>query len=333
MAVNITKLNPADIDLFRQLFHTVFGREMNAQMFQWKYIDNPCQTDNESYNVVVAKDGTRIIGARPSFAMSILYKGKRYHAAQPCDTMLLPDYRGSGLFSKMITYALNDLRQQGINYIFNFPNSNSYPGYIRNGWIDNGPVEAGIRVMSLKNTIVSRISKGKLKYAYTPDISPGKEFNISALAPSGAEELLCGTFNSSNYIAQYRSENWLNWRFSQCPNGKIYRFLAIKSENQLAGYAVLALTNSGAGEIVDYLVQGHDPVLFAELLRGSLQWFRMQGVRHVKTWYAHSSHRKVLNSHLFIPQKLKINHVFRCLDETPFTDAMWYLNMGDTDTH
>ena len=331
MSLNILKLNSADFEQFRQLFLIVFGREMDAQMFQWKYIDNPCQTDKESYNIVVAKDGNRLIGARPSFTMSILYMGEQYHAAQPCDTMLLPDYRGSGLFSEMIQYALNDLKEQGINYIFNFPNSNSYPGYIRNGWIDNGSVEAGTRVMSLKKTIVSRINRGKLKCSYTPDISPGKEFDISLLAPSGAEELFLDTFKNSNYIAQYRSEDWLNWRFSQCPYKKIYRFLALRSDNQLAGYAVLALTSSGVGEIVDYLVQRHDPVLFAKLLRGCLQWFRLQGVRHVKTWYAHPSHRKVLNSHFFIPQKLKINHVYRCLDETK--DAQWYINMGDTDTH
>jgi hypothetical protein len=103
----------------------------------------------------------------------------------------------------------------------------------------------------------------------------------------------------------------------------------MKSSDQLVGYAVLALTASGGGEIVDYLVRGHDPELFSKLLKGCIQWFRSQKVRQIKTWYAHPLHRRILNSHLFIPRKLKIYHVYRGFEDT---DALWYINMGDTDT-
>ncbi|HOC07057.1 MAG: GNAT family N-acetyltransferase [Bacillota bacterium] len=329
MSVEITKLNQADIGHFRQLFQAVFGREMDAQMFQWKYIDNPCQTDKESYNIIVAKDGDRLVGARPALVMNIFYKGKLYQAAQPCDTMLLPDYRGKRLFSGMIEYALKYLREQGMEYFFNFPNTNSYPGNIRNGWSSNGAVMAGIKVFSLKSTVVSRLGRGRFVYSYTPDSSPAKDFDLSVSAPPGAEELFQDTFKDSNCIAQYRSEQWLNWRFQQNPNNKIYRFLAMKSSDQLVGYAVLALTASGGGEIVDYLVRGHDPELFSKLLKGCIQWFRSQKVRQIKTWYAHPLHRRILNSHLFIPRKLKIYHVYRGFEDT---DALWYINMGDTDT-
>ena len=57
------------------------------------------------------------------------YKGKTYLAAQSGDTMTHPEHGGKGLFTTLakMTYAL--AKKEGIEFIFGFPNKNSYPGF------------------------------------------------------------------------------------------------------------------------------------------------------------------------------------------------------------
>lgn len=53
-------------------------------------------------------------------------------AYQPCDTCVLEICRGKGIFKEMTKMALSVLPKDAI--IYNFPNNNSYPGYIKMGW-------------------------------------------------------------------------------------------------------------------------------------------------------------------------------------------------------
>ena len=53
-------------------------------------------------------------------------------AYQPGSTCVLPICRGKGIFTEMTKRAINLLPTDVV--IYNFPNSNSYPGYIKMGW-------------------------------------------------------------------------------------------------------------------------------------------------------------------------------------------------------
>ena len=60
---------------------------------------------------------------------------KKILAAQSADTMTHPGYRNKGFFRELaqLTYAL--CRNNGINFVFGFPNQNSLPGFINKlGW-------------------------------------------------------------------------------------------------------------------------------------------------------------------------------------------------------
>lgn len=53
-------------------------------------------------------------------------------AFQPGSTAVLKEHRGKGLFRKMTELALKELGESAI--IYNFPNDNSLPGYLKMGW-------------------------------------------------------------------------------------------------------------------------------------------------------------------------------------------------------
>lgn len=53
-------------------------------------------------------------------------------AYQPCDTCVLSDCRGMGVFTQMTKKAVEFIGRDVI--LYNFPNANSRPGYLKMGW-------------------------------------------------------------------------------------------------------------------------------------------------------------------------------------------------------
>lgn len=65
------------------------------------------------------------------FPYPVEYKGKHYLAAQSGDTMTHPAHAGKGLFTTLAKMTYELAKNEGIQFIFGFPNENSYPGFVR----------------------------------------------------------------------------------------------------------------------------------------------------------------------------------------------------------
>jgi len=65
------------------------------------------------------------------FPYMMEYKGKQYLAAQSGDTMTSPAHGGKGLFTTLAKMTYELAKQEGIQFIFGFPNENSYPGFVK----------------------------------------------------------------------------------------------------------------------------------------------------------------------------------------------------------
>lgn len=116
-------LSEEEIDDFLYLFNDVFDADHNKDWFKWKYIDN---IYGDSY-MVLAYSGENVAGVRSFWRNDI----EGVVSYQPCDTAVHSDYRKRGIFSKMTLKALDEVDG---SMIYNYPNENSYPGYIKLGW-------------------------------------------------------------------------------------------------------------------------------------------------------------------------------------------------------
>src|SRR2546425_1227972 len=45
-----------------------------------------------------------------------------------------PAYQGRGIFSGLTLHAIDELTREGLHFIFNTPNDQSLPGYLKMGW-------------------------------------------------------------------------------------------------------------------------------------------------------------------------------------------------------
>lgn len=86
------------------------------------------------------------INRKPAAARA-LWRNDVYglEAYQPGSTCVIESYRGNGLFKEMTRRAINMLPTNAI--VYNFPNHNSFSGYIKMGWTHLH--DYGLRILTL----------------------------------------------------------------------------------------------------------------------------------------------------------------------------------------
>ncbi|KDN86586.1 GNAT family N-acetyltransferase [Kitasatospora cheerisanensis] len=140
-------LESADVPAVLELLTTSLaggptGRR-SADFFDWKHRANPFGSSPGL--VAVAPDG-RIAGVRLFLRWSWRGAGGREVAAvRPVDTATHPDFQGRGIFRRL-TLALLEQVAGEAELVFNTPNGNSLPGYLRMGWRELGRVQVALRV-------------------------------------------------------------------------------------------------------------------------------------------------------------------------------------------
>jgi hypothetical protein len=118
------KISKKQINDFIEVQKKVFNSNYEFEKFKCKYINNIFGSSILSITYI----NQRPIAARAFWRNDL--SGKK--AFQPCDTAVLKQYRGRGIFTKMNQKIL-DFLEDKIS-IYNFPNDNSLPGYLKMGW-------------------------------------------------------------------------------------------------------------------------------------------------------------------------------------------------------
>lgn len=108
---------------FMYVEHTVFGG-FDRNLVNRKHINNPY---GPSLITVVYLDG------KPVAADTMMRNDINGRLAyESSDTCVLEECRGKGVFTKLTKFEIEALEPDSI--IYGFPNSNSFPGYVKMGW-------------------------------------------------------------------------------------------------------------------------------------------------------------------------------------------------------
>lgn len=109
----------------------VWGQTFDESWFTWKYVDNPYL---DHIPVIVAESDGSVVGTRPFVGFRIAANSDTVTALLATDTMVHPDYRRQGLFTRMTERALDRYADGNPALVFNFPNPTSLTGYRSMGW-------------------------------------------------------------------------------------------------------------------------------------------------------------------------------------------------------
>ena len=130
---------PAVIDVARAALGWTDG---DAAFLRWKHLGNPY---GESPMWVAECDG-RIVGFRAFLRWRFRRTdGTPVRAVRAVDTATAPEFQGRGIFTRLTLGALDELRDDGIDMVFNTPNANSLPGYRKMGWQEVGRLPVVVR--------------------------------------------------------------------------------------------------------------------------------------------------------------------------------------------
>jgi len=129
---HIKQISKEDIPAFTNLYNLVFNKKFNSDVFKKKFETNWAK---RTYIGYLAFHENGEIAAYYGVYPSILKVNEKIHfSAQSAETMTHPNHRRKGLFKVLMDETLSLCKSENIELIYGFPNSNSYPQFMKSGW-------------------------------------------------------------------------------------------------------------------------------------------------------------------------------------------------------
>ncbi len=168
------------------------------EVWRYKHIDNPF---GESL-VLVAEEDKKIVGVRAFMRWKWQRGEEVFSAFRAVDTATHPKHQGKGIFKKLTLRALEIGKERGDHFVFNTPNDQSRPGYLKMGWEEVDKLKIQLRPLNLLQFRNKRIEYG---------IS-GKEDMIRKLLKIHHEEL-----KTTGQLFTPKDLKYIKWRYLDNP--------------------------------------------------------------------------------------------------------------------
>lgn len=198
--MEIRHATPEDLPAVIELLKASLGEGMiqkSLNLWKWKHLDNPHGVSP----VLIAVENGVVAGVRAFLKWQWQYKGKTYEAVRAVDTATHPDFQGKGIFKKLTLQGLEDAKQADVKFVYNTPNENSKPGYLKMGWVEQGRMPLKLRV---NPTSYGNIAEPQ---------APQQEWErLQALLPT-----LLNPASESGAVYTKLSPAYINWRYRDNP--------------------------------------------------------------------------------------------------------------------
>jgi GNAT superfamily N-acetyltransferase len=237
------------------------------EFFRWKHLANVWGRSL----MLVAHAEDRIIGFRAFMRWRFMVGDRTVPAVRAVDTATHPDWQGRGVFSRLTSEALNQLRA-GADFVFNTPNDKSGPGYIKLGWQPVGTVPVAVRI---RRPI--RFATGLFSGSPPSDGDQFEKNGCSAPPFSSVtwpDEELDALFAHGSINGRLRTDKgaaYLRWRYGAAPLLD-YRTLTAHDGDGLSGVVVFRLRQRGRlseASVTELVVRPGDRRTARSLLRAA----------------------------------------------------------------
>jgi GNAT superfamily N-acetyltransferase len=321
--IQLRPLEPADRDRVLALLASSLGRDDDPRfdlLFAWKHERNVFGRSE----MLVAVDGDVLVGFRAFMRWQFERAGRVVDAVRAVDTATHPDYQGRGIFSRLTMAAVERLRAEGVGFVFNTPNAQSRPGYLKMGWRVVGRPPVAVRLRSLSGALRMVRAHEPAERWTEPSAAgePAAEFLSGSAAALGA---LLASQPRSRGVRTVRSPEYLAWRYGAAFLG--YRVLPAAAGAE-RGAAIFRTRRRGAAcELVldELLVPDGDPRLASAMVKAV--------AAHAEADYVIRIDRRAVTTDRFVrlPRQGPVLTWRAICDEHMPALAEWDLTMGDVE--
>jgi hypothetical protein len=139
------------------------------------------------------------------------WKDATYKAIRAVDTATHPDHQGKGIFKKLTLQQLELCKQQGVHFVFNTPNDQSRPGYLKMGWVQQGRMPLKLKVLNpLGLAYALAFKKGKTASS-TEDPTPVQTWDPRVF------DLMNKYEGKTDHLNTVLSSSYIRWRYAENP--------------------------------------------------------------------------------------------------------------------
>jgi GNAT superfamily N-acetyltransferase len=206
----IRRYEDTDEDAVLSLLAASLGKTVDAryrEYFRWKHLQNPF---GRSFMWVGEAQG-RIVGFRAFLRWRFMDPGgEPVEAVRAVDTATHPDAQGLGIFRTLTLHGIDEMRPANIQFVFNTPNDQSRPGYLKMGWEVAGRVPVQVRPRSL--AALWRIARARTAAEpWSQAVEIGEPVSaIRGLVSAAPRPSVPGSLTTD------RTESFIAWRYGGC---------------------------------------------------------------------------------------------------------------------
>jgi GNAT superfamily N-acetyltransferase len=216
----IRRVGPTDRGAVIRLLAASLGREDDPRyetLYAWKHEENAFGASP----AWVACDGDTIAGFRALMRWEFTRGAETVQAVRAVDTATHPGYQGRGIFTRLTLHGLDELRATGVatprgpepvGFVFNTPNEQSRPGYLKMGWEVVGRPPTSFRPRGVGAAVRMLGSRTPAERWSSPSTvgAPAAE----VLADTTAVDALLASRPRPATLRTHHTARSLQWRFS-----------------------------------------------------------------------------------------------------------------------
>jgi len=206
-----------------------------SEYFDWQYRDGPYGPAK----ILLAKnDSGDVIGIEPILPMKLLIDNNVTMSSLSCNSIIDPNFRNQGIFSKLVSNILEFTKTGKISSIYGIPNKKSYNIFIKNGFNNISELPLLVRPLKLSNYFSSPIKEiikpieifWRIQKVETDIELFTNKINLEF-------EKIFQDLSQRVSILQKRDKEFLEWRYNKHPSRK-YDIHILKEKNEIKGYIV-----------------------------------------------------------------------------------------------
>lgn len=231
----------SDIGQLVKLMNSQYVRQKNARYFLWQFF-----LPTQPSTLIVALDDKKIIGM---FGLQKKTLSNQMTVGQLIDLLILPEYRGQGIFKNMADKA--SAKFKNLQAIIVFPNQEGKHACEKN---------LGMKTIA---KIDSLILDTKKKLLHSAKIGISKK-------------------NTDRFVQLKKSGSWQNWRYDSHPNYKYKKIIKDKNNFLIVKIFTDPETRIRYGDIVN--VKQNNLKSLAVLIAKANDYFISKNIKTITTW-------------------------------------------------
>lgn len=251
------------------IFCEVFHSDMSYEAFRHKHIDNP-DLDRDIPTLVHYQDGLPV-GTNSFMGCVILNDGQAVFSLQSCDTAVKTAFQGRHIFTRLIQRAMLICREHQDTVLFGFPNSNSYPGFIKLGFYELGKLDRYDAVLRPVHLLLRKaLRRAPALPPFRASAFPGGEWTLSLRCPFTEADI--ALMNRRPGVHLRRSLEFYRWKLDWLPEGE-GAYLCARKGGRLKAFLALRRESDGSCRVCDWMLP-EDPEASGRLLREARRLLR-----------------------------------------------------------